>query len=126
MAKENDMKQILAIALGVMLLAVPAFAADVDGKWTGMIDTPMGSLPVGFTFKADGGTLTGTSLGPDGGDVAIKDGKIAGNKISFTVAVDFGGMAVVIGYSGVVSPDKIDFTGDFMGMPFEFTVTKAK
>ena len=119
------MKQILALVFGLVLLAVPAFAADVDGKWTGSIETPMGAVPVGFTFKADGATLTGTSLGPDGGEVAIKDGKVDGNKISFTVALDFGGMAVVIGYSGVVAPDTIQFSGDFMGMPFEFVVTKA-
>ena len=119
------MKQILALVFGLVLLAVPAFAADVDGKWTGSIETPMGAVPVGFTFTADGATHTGTSLGPDGGEVAIKDGKVDGNKISFTVALDFGGMAVVIGYSGVVAPDKIQFSGDFMGMPFEFVVIKA-
>ena len=58
------MKHILALVLGFVLLAVPAFAADVDGQWTGSVETPMGSIPVGFTFKADGATLTGTSLGP--------------------------------------------------------------
>ena len=35
-------------------------------------------------------------------------------------------MPVVIGYNGVVAPVEIRFTGDFMRMPFEFTVTKAK
>ena len=119
------MKHIVALVIGTMLLAVPAFAADVDGKWTGSLDTPMGTVPVGFTFKSDGAMLTGTTLGPDGGEIAIKDGKVDGNKISFTVALDFGGMAVVIGYSGVVAPDKIQFSGDFMGMPFEFVVIKA-
>jgi opacity protein-like surface antigen len=120
------MKKLLGLVLGLVLLAAPAFAADVDGKWTGMIDTPMGALPVGFTFKADGNALTGTSLGPDGAEIPIKDGKVDGNKIAFTVAIDFGGMAIVLNYSGVVSPDKIQFTGDFMGMPFEFVVDKAK
>jgi len=119
------MKQIVPLVLGLMLLAGPAFAADVDGKWTGSIETPMGTLPVGFTLKADGATLTGTSLGPDGGDIPLKDGKVDGNKISFTVAIDFGGMAIVLAYTGVVSPDKIQFAGDFMGMPFEFVVTKV-
>ena len=120
------MKKMLGLILGIVLLAAPAFAGDVDGKWTGMIDTPMGALPVGFTFKSDGNALSGTSLGPDGAEIAIKDGKIDGNKITFTVAIDFGGMAIVLNYSGVVSPDKIQFVGDFMGMPFEFTVSKAK
>ena len=120
------MKHILALVLGFVLLAVPAFAADVDGQWTGSVETPMGSIPVGFTFKADGATLTGTSLGPDGGQIAIKDGKVDGNKISFTVELDFGGMALVLNYGGVVSPAEIKFTLDVMGMPFEFAVSKNK
>jgi hypothetical protein len=112
------MKHILALVLGFVLLAVPAFAADVDGQWTGSVETPMGSIPVGFTFKADGATLTGTSLGPDGAQIPIKNGKVDGAKISFSVEIDFGGMAIVLDYSGVVSPAEIKFTGDFMGMPF--------
>jgi hypothetical protein len=63
------MKQVLALALGLLLLAAPAFAHDADGKWEGMVDTPMGAIPVGFTFKTDGAMLTGTSLGPDGAGV---------------------------------------------------------
>ena len=73
-----------------LLLAASAFAADVDGKWAGMVSTPMGDIPVAFTFKADGATLTGTTTGIDGSDVAIKDGKIDGANISFTVTFDFG------------------------------------
>ncbi len=120
------MKHILALVLGCVLLAAPAFAADVDGQWAGSVETPVGSIPVGFTFKADGATLTGTSLGLDGGQVAIKSGKVDGNRISFSVEIDFGVMAIVLDYSGVVSPAEIKFTGDFMGTPFEFAVTKAK
>jgi hypothetical protein len=124
------MKRILAVmivgVLGLMLLATPALAHDADGKWEGMIDTPMGAIPVGFTFKTDGAALTGTSLGPDGAGIPIKNGKVEGNKISFSVDIDFGGMAITLNYVGTAAPDKIAFTGDFMGMPFEFAVTKAK
>jgi hypothetical protein len=120
------MKQVLAFALGLLLLAAPAFAHDADGKWEGMVDTPMGAIPVGFTFKTDGAMLTGTSLGPDGAGVPIKNGKVEGNKISFSVDLDFGGMAITLSYVGTASPDKIEFAGDFMGMSFEFSVTKAK
>jgi hypothetical protein len=124
------MKQILAIAmstiLGVVLLATPALAHDADGKWEGMVETPMGAIPVGFDFKTDGTAITGTSLGPDGAGIPIKNGKVDGNKISFTVDLDFGGMAISLNYTGTASPDKIAFVGDFMGMPFEFAVTKAK
>jgi hypothetical protein len=114
-----------ALVLGLLLLAAPAFAADVDGKWAGTVSTPMGDLPVAYEFKADGTTLTGTTLGFDGGMIPIKDGKVDGNNISFVVSFDFGGMAVDISYKGVVSASEIKITGDFMGMPFEFTVKKA-
>ena len=66
----------LVAAFVLTLVAVPARAADVDGKWTGSLDTPMGAIMVGFNFKADGTTLTGTTTGPDGGEIAIKNGKL--------------------------------------------------
>ena len=40
------MKKVFVIVVGLLLLAAPAFAADVDGKWTGTVSTPMGDLPV--------------------------------------------------------------------------------
>jgi opacity protein-like surface antigen len=119
------MKKVFVIVVGLLLLAAPAYAADVDGKWTGTVSTPMGDLPVQYEFKADGTNLTGTTLGFDGGSVPIKNGKVDGNKISFTVTFDFGGMTLDLSYIGVVSTSEIKMTGDFMGMPFEFTVKKA-
>jgi hypothetical protein len=109
----------------LFLVTVSAFAADVDGKWAGTMSTPMGDVPVGFTFKADGAKLTGTTMGPDGGDVAIKDGKIDGANISFSITFDFGGMPITLEYKGVVSADSIKFNIDVAGMPFELTVKKA-
>jgi len=114
------------VALALMLVAVPARAADVDGKWTGSLDTPMGAVQVGFTFKADGTTLTGSSTGPDGSELAIKNGKIDGDKVSFMLSIDFGGMALDLNYSGVVKADSMEMTLDVMGMPFSFVVKKAK
>jgi hypothetical protein len=112
--------------LGILLVSTSAFAAPVDGKWTGMIDTPMGPVAVAFTFKADGAMLAGSTTGPDGAEAPIKNGKIDGDKISFSVDLDFGGMAFTLAYAGVVSPDLIKLTADFMGMPFEFVVKKAQ
>jgi hypothetical protein len=110
----------------LVLAAAPARAADVDGKWSGSLDTPMGAVQVAFTFKADGATLTGSTSGPDGGEVPIKNGKIDGNKISFVVTLDFGGMMFDLNYTGVVSPDVVKLTIDFMGMPMSLDVKKAK
>jgi len=110
----------------LFLLAASAFAADVDGKWAGTMATPMGDIPIGFTLKADGVKLTGSTTGPDGADIAIKDGKVDGANISFSVTFDFGGMPFTLLYKGVVSSDSIKFSGDAGGMPFDVVVKKAK
>jgi hypothetical protein len=117
--------KINALVLAVLLLAAPAFAAPVDGKWTGSVDTPNGPTEMSFTFQADGNNLTGSTTGPNPTPTTIKNGKIDGDKISFSVDLDFGGMAFTLAYTGVVSADQIKLTGDFMGMPFELVVKKA-
>jgi hypothetical protein len=117
--------KIHALVLGILLVAAPASAAAVDGKWSGSIDTPNGPVTVSFTFKADGNALTGSTTGPDGAETPLKGGRIDGNNISFSVDLDFGGMPFTLAYKGVVSPDQIMLTADFMGMPFEFAVKKA-
>ena len=116
-----------AMALCLFFIAAaPASAADVDGKWTGSIDSPNGPVNVGFTFKAEGATLTGTTTGPDGMEVAIKEGKIEGNNLSFKVTLDFGGMPLELSYKGVLAGTDMKMTIDFMGMPIELAVKKAK
>lgn len=114
-----------SIVTGLLVTAALSFAADVDGKWTGTLNTPNGDVPVNFTFKADGATLNGSTSGPDGMDVKIADGKVDGDKISFTVTVDFGGMQFTMNYSGAVAKDQIKFTIDILGMPFDLTVKRA-
>ena len=117
--------KLFASAAALLLLTVSAFAADVDGKWTGSVSTPNGDFPVSFNFKADGAMLSGSMAGPDGGDIAIKDGKIDGANISFWLSIDFGGNAMKLTYTGVVAADQIKISGDAGGMPFELVVKKA-
>jgi len=116
----------LFVMLTLVFAAAPARAADVDGKWSGSLDTPMGAVNVSFNFKADGATLNGTTSGPDGGEVPIKNGKIDGDKISFVVTIDFGGMAFDLNYTGVVTPAEVALKIDIMGMEMAFTVKKAQ
>ena len=110
----------------MIVLGIPAFAADVDGKWNGIVASPNGDLPVAFTFKADGEKLTGSTMGFDGSEVAITDGKVDGKNISFKITYDFGGMPFVLSYKGVVSTEEVKITGEAGGMPFEFLLKKAK
>ena len=120
--------KILLIATLLLVICVPAFAADVDGKWSGTVQTPGGDMPVAFTFKADGEKLAGSTTGLDGMDVQIADGKIDGKNISFTVTFDFGGMPFVLNYKGVVAPEEIKLTAEIAGMPMplEFLLKKAQ
>jgi len=113
------------LLLALLLMSAPAFAANVDGDWSGSFDSPNGPVAISYTFKADGAKLTGTTTGPDGAKVAIKDGKIDGANISFAVDVDMGGNAMTLKYTGVVAADSIALTLDFQGQPVNITVKKA-
>jgi len=110
--------------LGLLLLTVSAFAADIDGKWTGTIATPNGDFPQTFNFKANGAALTGSLTIMEGMEVPISNGKIDGNNISFSVTLDFG-MPFTITYTGVVSGNDLKVKADAAGMPFEFALKKA-
>lgn len=109
------------VLAGFVLMAASAFAADIDGKWSGNLDTPNGPIAIGYDFKSEGTTLTGTTTGPDGASVKIVDG----NKVSFNVTVDFGGMPITIRYTGEVSGASLKLVMDFGGMPFEMDLKKA-
>ena len=114
------------ICAAMLMLSATAYAADVDGKWTGTVDGLAGPTAVTFTFKADGEKLTGSTSTADLAETQIKDGKIDGNNISFTVTIDFAGMPFMLSYKGVVSADQIKMSAEVFGMPFEFVVKKAK
>jgi hypothetical protein len=117
--------RILAMASGLVFLAASAYSADVDGKWAGSMSTPNGDVTVNFTFKADATKLTGSTIGPDGNETKIADGKIEGNNLSFSVTFDFGGMPFTMNYKGVLSVNQIKFTLDVFDMPLELVVKKT-
>jgi len=115
-----------ALVCGLLLaVALPAFAADVDGKWKGSLDTPNGPVEVNFTFKADGAKLTGSTTGPDGKELMLKNGKVEGDKISFVLEVDMQGNLLTFNYTGVVTAGEIKLHTDFMGNPIDYSVKKA-
>jgi hypothetical protein len=119
------MKKLLCICAALMMALAPVAAraaTDVTGTWTGEIKGPDGGagFQVSFTFKQDGDKLTGSVTGAQGEPIAISDGKVVGDKISFKIA--FNGMTIthegtfVAGADG----DQIKLTsksdqGDFPG-----------
>ena len=114
-----------ALALGLLLVASPAFASDIEGTWSGAIETPNGPIPVSYSFKAAGDVLTGATAAPDGSTLPISNGKIVGNTLSFTLTLDFGGGATTFNYTGVVSGPELKLHTAFMDMPMDFLLKKT-
>jgi hypothetical protein len=126
------MKKLLFACAALLLTFAPmtALAAtDFTGTWTGaMAGGGNGGFQLSFTFKQDGTTLTGTVQGPQGDPITISNGKIDGDKISFTVVIQGG---TTITHEGTINPagDEIKLTsksdqGGFGGG--EMTLKRAK
>ena len=122
------MKKLLGLcaALVLGLSAVTAMAADVTGTWNATTQGQDGNgMQLTFNLKQDGATLTGTIVSPMGGDpIAISNGKVDGDKVTFDVSFN----GTTIHHEGTVSGDSIKLTtksdgGDMPAM--ELTLKKA-
>jgi hypothetical protein len=102
--KKLLLKRLLSICAGVVLTlaAATALAADCSGAWLGAVVGPNSDgYTVTFVFKQDGAKLTGTVQGTQGAPVAIENGKVDGNKISFDVVL----AGVKISHAGTINDD---------------------
>ena len=120
-----NLSRLLYAAVLFLFSAMTAMAADITGAWSGDVTAPNGeSFQVSYTFKQDGAKLTGTVMGPQGDPLDISEGKVEGDKLSFTIS--FNGMA--IRHAGDVGKDEIKLTtkaeGDFPAMAI--TLKRAK
>jgi hypothetical protein len=135
--------------IGTTLFLAAAFtaaAADLSGKWVAQIEGRNGTSQMTFDLKADGAQLTGTVTGGGGGrggrrggaggaggaaaapaPAAIADGKIDGNKVTFSVKVDRNGQTNVTTYTGTWSGDELNLKQTRTGRNGEQTTDiKAK
>jgi hypothetical protein len=113
-------------AMLALFAAIPLFAASgITGKWTTTdMKAPDGTaFTLTFDFKQDGGKLSGTVTGPQGDPLAIDNGKIDGDKFSFTVNIN----GTTITHDGTLSGDEIKMnTKSDGGMPpMEMTLKRA-
>lgn len=113
-----------ALLATLMMLSSVAFAGDIDGKWTGSVDTPNGPAQLTYMLASKGTQLTGTAAGPGGPPVPLEHGKIEGDKVSFSLTFDFG-QPVTINYTGTLAGKQLKIHSDMGGQPIDFTLTKA-
>jgi hypothetical protein len=103
------MKKLLYLCAAVLftLSALPAFAATVTGTWSAEMKSPDGnSFQLTFTFKQDDTKLTGTVAGPQGDPLAITEGTVTGDKLSFKVS--FNGTTIT--HEGTIAADQINLS----------------
>ena len=112
---------------GLLLVSSPAlFAGDIDGKWTGDVQTPDGSsISLTMNFKSDSGNVTGTITGPTG-DVAISEGKIDGDTLTFKLDVDANGTQLSFKCTGKLKADELAMKMDGgADLNLEFTAKRT-
>jgi hypothetical protein len=122
-------RSFLTLVSVLVLSALALMAADVTGKWAAEVQGRNGQTRnVSFAFKQDGSTLTGTMVGPMGREVAITNGKVDGDNLSFDVNMEFQGNAVTIHYTGTVEGDSIKMKSQREGSDRtqEFTAKKSQ
>ena len=103
------MKTLAATFVLLLIASAAVFGADIDGKWKFERTMDRGgqsmTITMVFDLKADGSKLTGsvTSTSPRGERTSeIKDGKLDGNKFSFTTSFDTPNGAMITKYEGSV------------------------
>jgi hypothetical protein len=101
-------------ALLLLLAAISAMAADLNGKWKGDLPGPDGNaFEVTMAFKVDGEKLTGTVTNMFG-EEQIAEGVVKGDEISFIILAGGGQFKLV--YKGKVDGENLKFKvtiGDF-------------
>src|SRR5476651_2541602 len=107
------LKKTLQSALLLVAVFTISFVIDVTGHWTGKIND---QFDIAYDFKADGTTLTGTTKGPDGNVITIKNGIIKGDSLSFILPI----MDNEVPVKGVVKGDVMSLSMSFNGNPMGF------
>ena len=92
----------------VLVLAVSVGdlgAAGIDGKWQAEVPGRGGPMSVTLDLRAEGQTLTGSI-----GNIAIQEGKVDGETVSFVHVLTRGQRQVRFKYEGKVMGDSLELT----------------
>jgi hypothetical protein len=95
----------------------------VDGKWNITIKTPMGDKSGVLELKSEGTALTG-SLSDAEHHATINDGKVAGNKLSWSAKIT-DPMRMNFKFTATVEADRISGAAKHLLGKATFTGTRA-
>ena len=111
---------IITLLVCSFVVCLAAFA-DLNGKWQGVLKFGDMEIPLTYTFKVDGETLTG-AVTTDQGDLPISNGKIKGS--DFTFSLDIGGTPMP--QAGKFYGDSTVITSEFQGQKTHLKLTRAQ
>ncbi|MBI2815570.1 MAG: hypothetical protein HYX72_01390 [Acidobacteria bacterium] len=100
----------------ILVLATGALAqnADLSGTWRAKTTSAQGSAEQTITFKQTGNSFTGEMITSQGSKEVIKDGKVDGDQIEFTVERKRPtGETADVPYKGKINGDEV--SGTFTG-----------
>jgi hypothetical protein len=109
------------------LFAFTASAADISGNWKGTADFGGQTIERTFVFKVEGTKLTGDTTSEFLGKSTIKDGKVEGDTVTFTITGNVQGNEMTMTYKGKVAADgkAIKFTVDAGGQTIVWDAKKV-
>jgi hypothetical protein len=119
------MKQLFTTIALMGLLVLGASAADVTGKYTAETQGGRGPQTITIELKAEGSVITGSVSGRGPNAMAIENGKIDGDTITFSTTMKRGDNEMKMNYTGKVKGDSIDFTREGGRGPATFTAKKS-
>lgn len=101
---------VVMVALAA-LVAAPQAQSGLDGNWTLLFDTPMGTLDAAATFRTAGEALSGT-IESQAGSTSFK-GSVKGSAFEFVMNVATPNGDMTIQMNGEVDGDSLKGTFDF-------------
>jgi enterochelin esterase-like enzyme len=113
--KIHEFVKLPTVLLALALCPCLVHGADVTGTWQAQFDTQRGLQKYTFTLKQDGTNVTGkASVDTDGQkrEADLKEGKIAGDTVSFVELLNIQDNDIRITFTGKISDDGIKFTRD--------------
>jgi hypothetical protein len=97
--------------------------SGAHGRWKVTIKTPFGDRSGVLDLRVEGGTLTG-SLSDGEHHAAISDGRIEGNRLSWSAKIEKP-MRLNLKFKAVVDADRISGSAKYMFSSASFEGTRA-